>query len=142
MTVTNILFQLPSNVKNLFRDPRTDPVNLNKTNATAFWVYVAALKRFYSTYEYLPLSGSLPDMTSDTKSYTHLVQLFNAQADKEAQEVLDFSLQILNEADLEFQQSELSFKDCRELCKNATRLDIQTGSDIEEKLEGKLEVRR
>ena len=53
--------------------------------STPFWVMVRALRRFVDgpRQGMLPLSGALPDMHADTKSYVQLHTLYRAQAAKE-----------------------------------------------------------
>ncbi|CAD5218992.1 unnamed protein product [Bursaphelenchus okinawaensis] len=131
-------FKLPYNIENLFNDPRTDSENLTMKNATAFWVYVSAIKAFFNETGHLPLSGVLPDMTSDTQSYVKLVKIFNEQAHADAEWVLTKATQILHDARLDAKVAELSFKDCREICKNVLGLDVIMGQGIKEDTKGGL----
>ncbi|CAD5226736.1 unnamed protein product [Bursaphelenchus xylophilus] len=128
--------RLPHNIEKLFNDPRSNCHNLNMKNATAFWVYITAIKVFYNEHGYLPLSGPLPDMTSDTQNYVRLVNIFKDQAETEADWVLKKATQILIDANLQFKVAELSFKDCREICKNVSSLDVITGGGITEEEKG------
>ena len=43
--------------------------------ASPFWLCVLALKQFVDKHKVLPLSGSLPDMSSDTLSYQTIQKL-------------------------------------------------------------------
>ena len=58
------------------RDSVQDVLNDDKINdnneKTPFWILSAALSRFKSQNEALPLSGKVPDMTSTTDFYLQL----------------------------------------------------------------------
>jgi amyloid beta precursor protein binding protein 1 len=45
-----------------------------------FWFVVAAIREFYETRGYLPLSGELPDMTATTDLYVELQRIYQHQA--------------------------------------------------------------
>lgn len=49
-----------------------------------FWLFAAALKKFYADKKTLPLCGSIPDMVSKTVAYQKVqrVYLTQAQADR------------------------------------------------------------
>jgi NEDD8-activating enzyme E1 regulatory subunit len=55
-------------VNEVLNDGKVDDIN-EKSN---FWLFVAALKRFYSNTHSMPLSGKVPDMTSTTEFYITL----------------------------------------------------------------------
>lgn len=69
------LLQIPSEVQSLFQD---DKAAGNSMCDEVFWVLVRALKKFVEREGggYLPLSGSLPDMHTDTKSFVQLQTLY------------------------------------------------------------------
>ncbi|KAG8911801.1 hypothetical protein FRC00_005802, partial [Tulasnella sp. 408] len=69
---------VPSEVEALFNDPATK--NLT-ANSDPFFHLVHALQVYTSQPPHtLPLSATLPDMKSDTKSYIHLQRLYKEQA--------------------------------------------------------------
>lgn len=116
------------NVKRLFADPRSNPDSFASENSSVFWVYVSTIKHFYEQHGYLPLSGILPDMTSDTNTYTSLVNLFREQAVVEAEEVHKYVSCLLNLD--KFKDVEISFSDTVNYCKNFSRLSAVTGSNL------------
>jgi hypothetical protein len=65
--------QVPSEIHALFKDEKA---SADSTCDEVFWILVRALKAFVDKYGFLPLSGSLPDMHSDTKSYVELQTLY------------------------------------------------------------------
>ncbi|KAG8854284.1 hypothetical protein FRB96_007689 [Tulasnella sp. 330] len=76
-TVTSV----PSEIEALLNDPQTK--NLN-AKSDPFWHLVHALNLYVSQPPHvLPLSATLPDMKSDTKSYIHLQNLYKTQADED-----------------------------------------------------------
>eukprot|EP00339_Tiarina_fusa_P013613 CAMPEP_0117006030 /NCGR_PEP_ID=MMETSP0472-20121206/6410_1 /TAXON_ID=693140 ORGANISM="Tiarina fusus, Strain LIS" /NCGR_SAMPLE_ID=MMETSP0472 /ASSEMBLY_ACC=CAM_ASM_000603 /LENGTH=422 /DNA_ID=CAMNT_0004707391 /DNA_START=149 /DNA_END=1417 /DNA_ORIENTATION=+ len=52
-------------------------------NATTFWLCILALKQFIDDHKALPLSGSLPDMSSDTVSYQTIQSLYKDKANED-----------------------------------------------------------
>lgn len=52
------------------------------------WLHIAAIRAFRIQTGRLPLRGTLPDMTADTKSYTALQKEFQSQAAADVEEVL------------------------------------------------------
>jgi len=59
---------LPYNVQDIFDAPQTDDVQ----EKGEFWVCCTALKKFQAEHKRLPVSGSIPDMTSYTDYYLQL----------------------------------------------------------------------
>ena len=60
---SNLLFKstsLPHEIEDIFASPKID----DKNEKSEFWLMCAALKQFYDEQHYLPVSGSIPDMTS------------------------------------------------------------------------------
>ena len=78
-TVTKV----PSEIAALFSDPiLSSPFT---ADTPPFFRLLNALKEYTETVEphTLPLSSTLPDMKSDTKSYIHLQNLYKARAEEE-----------------------------------------------------------
>jgi len=78
---------VPSDIASLFTDSAIqDTSSSHSPNSAVFFHLLSALKRFTEQPPYtLPLSSTLPDMKSDTKSYIHLQTLYKQQADEEKQ---------------------------------------------------------
>ena len=81
----HVVREIPYEVQELFAD-----VNANNTNekTPAFWVIVRAIKEFVANEGggWLPLNGSLPDMTSSSDMYMKLQKIYfeKSQSDYEA----------------------------------------------------------
>ncbi|GFS05946.1 NEDD8-activating enzyme E1 regulatory subunit [Elysia marginata] len=71
---------IPSDIKALFEDPSCLKLNSESKN---FWVMVRALKEFTETdgNGFLPLRGSIPDMTADSERYIQLQTVYREQAE-------------------------------------------------------------
>ncbi|CAG9461668.1 unnamed protein product [Pedinophyceae sp. YPF-701] len=69
-----------------------------KRDAAAFWVMVAALRRFVQTSGgYLPLEGSIPDMTATTENYLALQRVYRAKAEQDVAEMAKLVAAVLFE---------------------------------------------
>ncbi|KAI6212924.1 NEDD8-activating enzyme E1 regulatory subunit [Aphelenchoides besseyi] len=119
-------FEINSNVKKLFADPRTDQ-QVGETTSS-FWTYVSAIKSFYQAHGYLPLSGRLPDMTSYTPTYNSLLEVFRKQAATEAQEVFDLALRVRSSP--KCRKTEITLEETQKFCKFASRLNAFTGTRL------------
>ncbi|KAI6190407.1 NEDD8-activating enzyme E1 regulatory subunit [Aphelenchoides bicaudatus] len=120
------------NVKQLFNDPRSSSLSETAEALSLFWLYVAAVKQFYTTHGYLPLSGSLPDMTSDTNTYTTLVNLFREQALKEAEEIHNYTIELSKKHQID--DLKITFSETVNYCKNFSRLGAVTGTNLADEL--------
>ncbi|XP_063441124.1 NEDD8-activating enzyme E1 regulatory subunit-like isoform X1 [Mytilus trossulus] len=71
---------MPSEVRKLFEDPCCS--NLD-TESSSFWILVRAVKEFVDNEgkDLLPLRGTIPDMTADSKRYIQLQHVYHGQAD-------------------------------------------------------------
>lgn len=134
------LFQLNENVRKLFNDPRSDSNSMenDQEQLSSFWIYVSAIKLFYTQHGYLPLSGSLPDMVSDTNTYTTLVNLFRNQAIEEAREVHQYVTELSKMQ--KFDGISVSFTETVNYCKNASRLSSVTGTNLADELANGIQV--
>ncbi len=65
-----------------------------------FWLNVAAIRAFYEREGVLPLSGALPDMTADTKSYVSLQRIFAEKAAEDARAVHSLMVEIAERRDI------------------------------------------
>ncbi|KAF8326828.1 uncharacterized protein EI90DRAFT_2929486, partial [Cantharellus anzutake] len=78
---------VPSNIQTMFSDPKC--VNLDE-NSSPFFILLHALSIYTKSSKLspnlLPLSPTLPDLKSDTKSYIHLQQMYKDQANAEKAE--------------------------------------------------------
>jgi len=76
-------YEVPSEVQDLLDDPCADNLHPGSSN---FWVLIKALQGFiqHEGHGKLPLSGSIPDMSSSTEAFTELQNLYRAKAAQDA----------------------------------------------------------
>lgn len=89
------------------------------TETVSFWLHLSGVRAFIATHDRLPLTGQLPDMTADTKSYTALQRVYIERARKDAHEVLSFALKaaerhVVDDTAIPDEDSVQMF--CRNLC--------------------------
>lgn len=87
-------FEISSEVKALFADEKAQS---GSNCDEPFWVVVRAMQMFVNNEGSgcLPLSGNLPDMHSDTKSYVELQNIYREQAQSEMECVAKYVKEIL-----------------------------------------------
>lgn len=91
--------KVPINVQALFDSDRC--ANITKDSAM-FWVFVRAMKDFAEAHNgYLPLSGSLPDMTTSNKVYLAMQRVYNAKAEADRQAMCALVNELLKSCDRE-----------------------------------------
>src|SRR5687768_3511707 len=97
---------------------------LQGTNS--FWILAAALKLFVSTHGCLPVSGHLPDMTSDSRRYTQLLGIYRRKAEQDAQEIHKMALSLLkNATGIPQNGHTITLEQCKEFCKFAAFIGVQ-----------------
>ncbi|EGV60368.1 hypothetical protein PSN45_001870 [Yamadazyma tenuis] len=111
-----------SELHQLFNNPKV-PGETVGNDTPLFWVLIKALKQFVDVSQQIPLSGSLPDMASDTKNYVRLQRLYREKADKDKRELVE-ATKILLKRDLT--SSELDSVSV--FCKNIQTLHVAEGS--------------
>jgi len=91
--------KIPANVQRVLDDPKISAERLESLTSVGtepFWILSAALKMFIDRhYNQMPISGRLPDMISDTKRYTQLLELYRKKALEHAIELHEIVNSIL-----------------------------------------------
>uniref|UniRef100_A0A915M875 THIF-type NAD/FAD binding fold domain-containing protein n=1 Tax=Meloidogyne javanica TaxID=6303 RepID=A0A915M875_MELJA len=82
--------KVPSNVSKVLDDPKINSsFNVSKYSKSStfnlFWLFCSALNKFISKYGHMPISGQLPDMTSDSKRYAQLLGIYREKSFEDAQ---------------------------------------------------------
>jgi amyloid beta precursor protein binding protein 1 len=77
--------EIPEEIDQILRNPKCLQAS---SGSKLFWICAKALSEFVSVHNELPLSGSFPDMTSDTTTYITLQTLYCNKAKQD----LDFLL--------------------------------------------------
>ncbi|KAG7890707.1 hypothetical protein KL936_001991 [Ogataea polymorpha] len=96
------------------------------STASSFWILVEALKQFYKKHGVLPLSGSLPDMASNTEEYLKLQGIYRAKHETDKEEFTKLALQLSsqhNRAADQIAQSGIEL-----FVKNCSVLEVHRGS--------------
>ncbi|KAJ2881362.1 NEDD8-activating enzyme E1 regulatory subunit, partial [Coemansia asiatica] len=102
-----------------------NPLSIPDNVGDRFWLMAKALRRFTeSAYSKgaLPLSGAIPDMKADTKSYIALQRVYKQKADQDKAELIKHVHQVLESAGLP--QTYISQPEIDSFCKNAHRLRL------------------
>lgn len=109
-------------------------INLNK-NSSPFWIMTRALKDFVEKDGggYLPLPGSLPDMTAETSLYINLQNVYRTKAIQDADSVFRRVQDLLKE--LNKSSDWISEKDVRLFCRESAYLAVARGSKISDEYE-------
>lgn len=78
--------QIPPETRDLLAEAEKKDLNRRPDNAE-FWTLCKALRRFIDYTGFLPLRGSLPDMTADTERYIQVQNIFHKKAAEDAKEM-------------------------------------------------------
>lgn len=135
--------KIPGGLVKLFDEPCLD----TKKNGR-FYLMLKALKEFYSQYKTLPLRGSIPDMTSDSKTFVELQKIYSAKAKEDVSKFIN----ILNTIDCHGLESpgspssngvnEIDPNEAALFCKNAPYLTVIKTSSINEEYAKKVDDAR
>ncbi|KAK5975309.1 NEDD8-activating enzyme E1 regulatory subunit, partial [Trichostrongylus colubriformis] len=115
--------EIPHHVKNILMDSNCDDTS---KCVQPFWLICTGLRRFVNKHGVLPLSGTLPDMTSDTKRYTQITAIFHEKAISDAAEVFKYTQEVEKERGV---ANMISEDLCYRFCKNANGIRLQRGTD-------------
>ncbi|GJQ79507.1 putative NEDD8-activating enzyme E1 regulatory [Trypoxylus dichotomus] len=118
-------FKVPPQIQALLDDDRC--TNLTQ-ESSSFWVMCAALRELVQNEGSLPVRGSLPDMAADTVNYVALQQLYQKQAQLQAEAIYRRALQIAR--NLGQAPDTISEQEVKLFCKHASELYVASGSCI------------
>ncbi|GAB0091764.1 Nedd8-activating enzyme E1 regulatory subunit [Sergentomyia squamirostris] len=108
-----------------------DPECTNlKKDSKSFWILVRALRDFVENEGngWLPLPGTLPDMTAETAFYIALQNVYRNQALADADAIFRRVQHLLKEMNLPCDT--VSEKDVRQFCREAANIAVLRGSRI------------
>ncbi|XP_065843401.1 NEDD8-activating enzyme E1 regulatory subunit-like [Oscarella lobularis] len=113
--------RVPEEVESVFADPAC--CNLTHQSST-FWILARAVKDFVANEGEgaLPLRGSIPDMTADSKRYIKLQQIYQAKAMEHATCVKERVYRLLDE--MGKPRDSIADEDVKLFCKNAHFLRV------------------
>ena len=124
---------VPQNVQNLFEHEACLNISAESPD---FWIIVRAIKQYVVSEEgkgCLPLSGTIPDMTSDSERYIKLQSLYQEAAKTASTHVAKHVGEILRS--IGRSQDSISFAEIRRYCKNAPGLEMINTSSLKVEFE-------
>ncbi|KAF2888253.1 hypothetical protein ILUMI_17920 [Ignelater luminosus] len=98
------------------------------SESSSFWIICAALRELVQSEGSLPVRGSLPDMAADTTSYVTLQQLYQRQAQLQAEAVYRRAVQIARS--LGQSPDIISEAEVKLFCKHSSELYVLRGNCI------------
>ncbi|PFX26195.1 NEDD8-activating enzyme E1 regulatory subunit-like [Stylophora pistillata] len=127
--------RIPCEVSKIFAD---DFCSNFTESRSSFWILAKAVKEFVENEGSgaLPLRGSIPDMTADSKRYIELQNIYQEQARKDIAVVTQRVHRIL--LDLGKSTDSISDSEIRLFCKNAAFLRLVRGRSLAEESEPSL----
>uniref|UniRef100_A0A183C091 NEDD8-activating enzyme E1 regulatory subunit n=1 Tax=Globodera pallida TaxID=36090 RepID=A0A183C091_GLOPA len=99
--------KVPENVNKVLSDPKTLNVSVQTNGSSGaltmgkewvepFWIFATALREFIEKNgQQMPISGQLPDMTSDSKRYAQLLGVFRNKSMEDAAQLFAMAKDIL-----------------------------------------------
>ncbi|KAK3792128.1 hypothetical protein RRG08_055391 [Elysia crispata] len=119
---------IPSDIKALFEDPSCLKLNSESKN---FWVMVRALKEFTENdgNGFLPLRGSIPDMTADSERYIQLQTVYREQAELDSIAVAGHVHALLHNIG---RKGTISDTEIKTFCRNSAFLTVLRTGSLEE----------
>nr|CAD7442558.1 unnamed protein product [Timema bartmani] len=118
---------VPQHIKEILDDECC--INLT-SKSKSFWIMAKAMRDFVDNEGegFLPLRGSIPDMTAETSRYIALQQVYHNQASKDAEAVFRRAQQLLHQLN---QPSDIITEtDIKLFCKHATDLHVVRGTSV------------
>ena len=131
---------IPSNVREVFNHELSKVENLNKETANWFWILATSLRIFVEEFGVLPVSGQLPDMTSDSERYIKLLNLYRAEAEKDALKVHEIAQKIIEHIYGERDPKTIPYEQTKNFCKHAAFIAVQKGSSLKKEAENGIAV--
>ena len=121
---------VPPNVQHLFENESC--LNISGESKD-FWVLVGAIKQFVLSEEgngCLPISGTIPDMTSDSERYIKLQTLYQDAAKSACNHVAKHVSEILRS--IGRSPESIPFSEVKRFCRNARTLEMMATSSLDE----------
>ncbi|KAL1516711.1 hypothetical protein ABEB36_000587 [Hypothenemus hampei] len=121
---------IPNHVQTILEDDNC--VNLTQ-HSSSFWIMCSALREMVKSEGVLPMKGTLPDMASDTHSFVTLQNIYQKQAQHQAESIYRRASQIAR--DLGLPQETITENDVKYFCKHSSELYLIRGSCIADEYE-------
>lgn len=130
---------IPWEVEELFNDPKASATTVS---SSPYWIVVRAMKEFVANEGngWLPLSGSVPDMTASNEMYIALQKVYNEKAKDDYNAVLSRVYELLKTTGIDPRMvNPLPYADSIEgmvklFCKNGAFMQVLRHRTIEDEL--------
>ena len=107
-----------SNIEKIINDPSVMEVS---PTSKPFWILCRALNDFYLETGTIPLSGTLPDMISDSEGYIDLQKVYQRKATEDMKKMVVFVEKVYMEMGME---NNIGDADIKRFCKNVQNLKV------------------
>eukprot|EP00999_Lentomonas_sp_LEN2_P001786 NODE_289_length_1711_cov_94.194444_g260_i0.p1 GENE.NODE_289_length_1711_cov_94.194444_g260_i0~~NODE_289_length_1711_cov_94.194444_g260_i0.p1 ORF type:complete len:552 (-),score=100.04 NODE_289_length_1711_cov_94.194444_g260_i0:55-1638(-) len=123
---------IPSNTRTVFADELC--TNLTKKSSN-FWIVARAIKEYTENEGngYLPLTGALPDMHSNTEFYVQLQKLYHAKAQADIAAVNNRVASLLQS--LELGSDTVPAEEIARMCRHSHELSVIHFSSLQQELD-------
>jgi len=118
---------VPSTTREILEDPAAETIS---ATSSSFWVLAHALREFVNREGRLPVSGTVPDMFSDSERYIQLQGIYKEKAREDMEQVGRKVAQVLES--LGRSAESIQEAEVRRFCKESRNLRVQRGSNISE----------
>lgn len=127
--------KLPESVLAIFSHPKVSDVNAQ--NLSRFWVVIKAIREFVLRKNdgRLPVSGSIPDMTSSSEEYIRLQTIYSKKAREDLDAVFGLVQNFISSINCSFGGS--LYDDTKLICKNIRDLQLVNTCPIYEEFDFK-----
>lgn len=122
---------LPDNVQEIFDVPKIDDAG----EKDPFWVCCSVLKKFHGKHKRLPVSGTIPDMTSHTEYYLSLQKVYVEKAAADLKECTALLEDTVKERGIDAAKFPEYLEQLLLTCKNAQYLQITIVNSFKSELE-------
>lgn len=114
--------KLPESVEAIFNHPKVSDINAQ--NLSRFWIVIKAIREFVLRKNdgRLPISGSIPDMTSSTEEYIRLQTIYSKKAREDLDAVFGLVQNFISSINCSFGSS--LYDDAKLICKNIRDLRL------------------
>lgn len=135
MSCFSVTSKVPTSVERLFNHEKA--LGTTDSGRSTFWSIIAAVKEFVSRQPEprLPISGTIPDMTSSSEEYIRVQNIYAKKARLDVDDVFSIVQNLINASSSSPGQS--LYEETKLICKNIRDLRIVGTSQISEEYDFK-----
>jgi len=123
-------YKITDELHKILNDPKATSLT---PGSSPFWLMASAVRTFVHNEGKLPLMGTIPDMTADTRSYVALQQIFRDKGLRDADVIKGYLQSTLKS--LELPLNTISDDEIRLFCKNSLFLHVIRYSTLVDELD-------